>query len=165
SAPREPIDPDTAAGIDVVPRHQIMCRADEVEDLGVGRESPAGCVPECLAAHDAAAVLDREHDAAATREVLVHIVEVVIALHVVEAGQHLSPDPAMRENDGAAVRSLRHEQLPEGFLTVGAGELDKFGLDEEFSRERGRHLRQTRAARRAACFAYGHLWWIGPAGA
>src|SRR5215469_15647820 len=75
SAPGKSVYADAAAGIDVLPGHQVVRRTNEVEDLGVGGKSPARRVTECLAAHDATTVLHGEDDAPAAREVLVHVVE------------------------------------------------------------------------------------------
>ena len=88
-------------------------------------------------------VLDRQHHAAAAHEVLVHLVEIRVRVEIVKARQHLPPDAAVREDHRAAVRSLRHKELPERLLAVGAGEFDERRLDEIDRRKRRGDLRET----------------------
>ena len=148
AAPREPVCPDPLR-VDVRAGLEEVDAAEDVAVLARLRRAGVGRVAERVAVHDPAAVVDRQNDAPAAREVLVEHVQVRVRVVVVKARQHRAPRPAVREDRRAAVRVLRHEQLAVDELAVGGLELHELRLDHVLGRERRRHDRQPRALARA----------------
>ncbi len=76
---------------------------------------------EGVAVADAEPIVDRQHDEAVSREILVHGVGVAVVIHVVPAEQHLPRRAAVDEDDAGfvAVRARALEELSVHGQAVG----------------------------------------------
>src|SRR5205085_7682110 len=78
---------------------------------------------------DAAAIVDREHRVAATGEILIERVGVVIVVEIMPAEEHLAHGAAVHKDDGgrAAHREFRSEQLAVNLCAISRFEDDLCG--------------------------------------
>ena len=142
--------------VHVRPPAQIEAGPGDVAVLGRAGGPVVHRFAELHAVPDPAAVVHRQHDEAAARQVLVHRVGVPVVVHVVPAGQHLPPRPAMKEDDGRATLTGLQvgglEELGVDLQAVRGREGHGLGDDERSLRK----LRRNRAGSQLAVGAASH---------
>ncbi len=129
-------------GVDILAPLQIGHRPEQIVDLAAAAWSEIHGFAVVEAVADAAAVVHRQDDVAARRQVLVLGVHPVVGAHRVEAEQHLAPRPAVEEQErwvGTIAQHLGQEDLGVDVLAVLGLEGDGGRRRHLRGRERGGH--------------------------
>ena len=121
------------------PPPQIQAGSGDVAILGGALGSEVDGFAEFHAVADSAAIVHGQDDEAPAREVLVHRIGVAVVVHVMPAGQHLTPRSAVEEDDGgpplSRLRVRGPEELGVDRQAVRGREDHGLGDDERGGRE------------------------------
>src|SRR5215469_2891877 len=111
---------------------QVFGRSDDVFVFGTTAPSGVERFAKGAAIHDAETVVDRQHNVALARQVLIHGVRVVVVVHVVKSEHHLPDGAAVAEDQcGTGLRtSGGHKELTVNLQAIFAGEDDRLGQDQ-----------------------------------